>query len=67
MGIVDDLARMAELLGVRVRRADLEQDAPQIQALLADQETLLALPIDGREPAWGPALPRGHPWGRGID
>jgi hypothetical protein len=50
----DDLARMADLLGLRVPPADLEREAPQIRALLADQDALLALPLDDWEPAFTP-------------
>ena len=56
MRAADDLARMAGLLGLRVTRKDLEREAPHIQALLADQEKLLALPIDDRDPAFTPWL-----------
>jgi len=55
----DDLARMALLLGLRVPLDDLEQEAPQIRALLADQDKLQALPLDDREPAFIPWLPIG--------
>jgi hypothetical protein len=55
----DDLARMARLLGLRVPPPELEQDASHIRTLLADQEKLLALPLDDREPAFIPWLPKG--------
>lgn len=57
----DDLARMAALLGLRVPPQDLEREAPQIRALLADQNTLLALPIDDLAPALTPWLPYDRP------
>jgi len=47
---------MAGLLGLRVTRRDLEREAPHIRALLADQDKLLALPIDDRDPAFTPWL-----------
>ena len=52
----DDLARMADLLGLRVPSPDLEQEAPQIRALLGDQDTLRALPLDDLAPALIPWL-----------
>lgn len=55
----DDLARMADLLGLRVPPADLEQEAPQIRTLLADQETLRTLPLDDQAPALIPWLVSG--------
>ncbi len=53
--MVDDLARMAALLGLRVTREDLEQWAPLLQALFGDLERLTDLPIEDREPAFGAA------------
>lgn len=58
-GPEDDLARIADLLGLRVSPADLEQEAPQIRVLLADQDKLLALPLDDRAPAFTPWLSPG--------
>lgn len=60
-GPVDDLGRMAALLGLRVPPQDLEREAPQIRALLADQDTLLVLPIDDLAPALTPWLPYERP------
>jgi hypothetical protein len=60
-GPVDDLARMAALLGLRMPPQDLEREAPSIRALLADQETLSALPIDDLPPALTPWLPYDGP------
>ncbi len=57
----DDLVRMADFLDLRVPRADLDRDASQIRALLADQDTLLALPLDDQEPAFTPRLGPGRP------
>ncbi len=54
---VDDLAQMADLVGVRITREELERDAPLIRALLADQDGLRSLPIDDREPAFVPWPP----------
>jgi predicted ATP-grasp superfamily ATP-dependent carboligase len=62
MAAADDVTRMAELLGVRVPRDELEKEAPQIRSLLRDQETLLGLPLDDREPALTPVLYRGRVW-----
>ncbi len=60
MGPGDDVVRMARLLGLRVPLLDLEHEASQIRTLLADQDKLLALPIDDREPAFTPWLPPGR-------
>lgn len=54
--VADDLARMARLLGLGLTRKDLDREASQIGALLADQEKLLALPINDRDPAFTPCL-----------
>ncbi len=60
-GPVDDLARVAALLGLRVPPQDLEREAPQIRALLLDQDALSALPIDDLAPALTPWLPFDRP------
>jgi len=56
MTAIDDLAHLAALVGARITRQELEQEAPLLRALLADQERLLALPIDDRAPALAPSL-----------
>jgi hypothetical protein len=55
-GPADDLARIADLLGLQVSPADLAREAPQIRALLADQDKLRALPLEDRAPAFTPRL-----------
>jgi Asp-tRNA(Asn)/Glu-tRNA(Gln) amidotransferase C subunit len=56
MAMLDDLARMAHLAGVSVSPGDLERLAPALQALFADLDRLMALPITGLEPAFIPRL-----------
>jgi hypothetical protein len=60
-GSGDDLARMADLLGLRVPSPDLDREAPQIRALLAEQDALRALPLDDQAPAFTPRLASGGP------
>lgn len=56
-----DLALMAELLGLRVPSQELDREAPQIRALLAEQDALRALPLDDQPPAFTPRLSSGDP------
>lgn len=56
MTTIDDLAQLAALVGARITRQELEREAPLLRALLADQDRLLALPIDDRAPALAPSL-----------
>jgi hypothetical protein len=52
---------MADLLGLRVPSPDLDREAPQIRALLAEQDALRALPLDDQAPAFTPRLASGGP------
>jgi len=58
---VDDLERLARLAGLSVPRADLEHLAPHLQALYADLDRLMTLPIAGVEPAFTPTVVVGSP------
>jgi hypothetical protein len=51
---IDDLARMADLAGVVIPRADLERLLPLVTTLYQDLDRLRALPIAGVEPAFTP-------------
>ncbi len=52
MSLTDDLAHVADALGLRIPREDLERWAPMLIALFADLERLIDAPIDDREPAF---------------
>lgn len=54
MAATDDLARMAELLGLGVPRDELERWAPLVLALYRETDRLFSLPLAGREPAFTP-------------
>ena len=55
-GIVDSLARMARIGGCSVPRPALEGLALRVEALYAELDRLLALPLAGVEPAFVPRL-----------
>lgn len=52
MSATDDLAHVADVLGLRIPREDLARWAPMLIALFADLERLIDAPIDDREPAF---------------
>lgn len=61
MATIDDLERMARLAGLSVSPGDLERLAPALQALFADLDRLMALPIADLAPAFTPRLGGGAP------
>jgi Asp-tRNA(Asn)/Glu-tRNA(Gln) amidotransferase C subunit len=61
VAIPDDIARMAHLAGLSVSPGDLERLAPALQAMFADLDRLMALPIADLEPAFTPRLGGGAP------
>jgi hypothetical protein len=61
VAIPDDIARIAHLAGVSVPPGDLERLALALQALFADLDRLMALPIADLEPAFTPRLGGGAP------
>jgi len=56
MSAIDDIARMAHLVGLSLPPADLQRLAPALQTLFADLDRLMALPIADLEPAFSPRL-----------
>ena len=67
MDRVDDLARMATLIGVSLERADLERLVPVLASLYADLDRLLALPGTDMGPAFVSRLPGAVDDERGAD
>ncbi len=59
MAVIDDLERMARLVGLSLSREDLGRLEPPLGTLYADLERLLALPILDLEPAFTPRLAPG--------
>ena len=56
MATGEDLERIAVRVGLSVPRKDLERLAPLLETIYADLDRLRALPIEGVEPAFVPAL-----------
>ncbi len=57
MDRVDDLARIATLIGIAVERADLERLAPLVESLYKDLDRLQALLETDVAPAFVSRLP----------
>jgi hypothetical protein len=51
---LETLERLAALLRLGVPREDLERWAPLVLALYRETDRFLALPLEGREPAFTP-------------
>jgi hypothetical protein len=67
MDRVDDLARIATLIGVAVERADLERLAPLVESLYKDSDRLQALLETDVAPAFVSRLPGVDDRERGVD